>query len=242
MPSTYNAETLSTKICKTLSVISTTGYESKSNPKMTQRISDLIPAATPTKKPPSSSDRNNTCEISNNLTPSISQRLGNCPSDFLTAYNPDRANNIIAKGYTPGEVAMLPDTPTLADVSAKFDEATAIKWLTIQIDSADIIGGTKAFPEEARYSLASLLLAAYGYLNIGEFLLFFARYRLGDYTDLPVGGLQKISAALRRYVDNRNLDIRRIEREQYNRQQEAMRREWAAKAISYEEYLNTKDQ
>lgn len=189
----------------------------------------------------SASDKNSTCATSNALTPIISQRLGNSPIDFLGAYNPDRANKIIAKGYTPGEVAMLPDTPTLADVQTKFGSETAIKWLTIQIDSTDNIGGAKAFPEEARHSLASLLLSAYGYLNIGEFLLFFARYRLGDYTDLPVGGLQKISAALRRYVEHRNLDIRRIEREQYNRRQEAMRREWDTKAITYEEYLKTKE-
>lgn len=168
--------------------------------------------------------------------------MGNSPIDFITAYNPDRSANIIAKGYTPGEVALLADTPTLADVKTKFGSETAVKWLAIQIDSVDNIGGAKSFPKEERQSHASLILAAYSYLNIGEILLFFARYRLGDYSDIPVGGLQKISVALQRYVEARNLDMRRIEREAYNREQEAMRREWAARAITYEEYLKSKDQ
>lgn len=197
--------------------------------------------AMPTKSEPSRSDGCKSCKTYNNISPIISKRLGNLPSEFFMNYPPGRASNIIAKGYTPGEVAMLPDTPTLADVEAKFGNETAVFWIKTLIDSVNMVQGAAVYPEEARNDIAALITSTYKGLNIGEFLLFFARYRLGDYTDLPVGGLQKISAALRRYVEHRNLDIRRIEREQYNRQQEAMRREWDTKAITYEEYLKTKE-
>lgn len=205
---------------------------------------ELIRTAIPNRRESSKSAGNNICTTSSAYNPIISQRLGDSPVDFLKSYNASRANNIIAKGYSSGQVALLPDIPSLSDVANKFGDETATKWLTILIDDVDNTTGTKMFPNEVRNEMASLLLAAYGNMNIGEILLFFARFKLGDFNHITsyVGGMQKITVALQHYRAMRNDDIIRIRREEENQLREQQRAQWAARAITYDEYLKTKDQ
>ena len=205
---------------------------------------ELIQRAMPTKSEPSKNDGCKSCATFKNLSPTISERLGNLPAEFLRNYPPRRANNIIAKGYSSGQVALLADIPTLADVETKFGNEIAVFWMKTLIDSVDMVLGVTAYPEEARNDIASLIVSSYKDMNIGEFLLFFARFKLGEYNGITTytGGIQKIAVALRHYKAMRDADISRIYTAAYSREKEQERERWAARAISYDEYLKTKDQ
>lgn len=146
-------------------------------------------------------------------------------------------------GQTCGEMALRDDVPTLAAVASVYDEATAVAWLMIQIDSVDVAQGARAFDDLQRKDSARLMLAKYADMNVGEFLLFFGRYKLGEFHEQTehVGGLQKLMLALRLYRIQRDADIRRIEREEHNLAAAREREEWARKAISYEQYLIEKE-
>ena len=157
-------------------------------------------------------------------------------------FNPDRGNNLIARGYSSGEVAMLPNVPTLADVAMKFGENVVVKWLGIQLDSVNNLQGLASYTVTARDTVASLIFSAYSKFNIGELLMFFARFKLGYYNDIVarVGGLQKITAALHHYHRTRNEDIIRIYRNAEFLRKDAERDRWKENAITYEEYLKQK--
>ena len=165
------------------------------------------------------------------------------PRQFMEAYNPAVGARVMMLGQTCGEMALRDDVPTLAAVASVYDEATAVAWLMIQIDSVDVAQGARAFDDLQRKDSARLMLAKYADMNVGEFLLFFGRYKLGEFHEQTehVGGLQKLMLALRLYRIQRDADIRRIEREEHNLAAAREREEWARKAISYEQYLIEKE-
>ena len=164
------------------------------------------------------------------------------PKDFLTAWNPSVGARVVASGQSCGEIARRNDVPTLAAVADVYDEATAIAWLCIEIDSIDITQGAAAYSETARKDAAHLIFAKYADMNVAEFLLFFTRYKLGEFYERVqhTGGVQRLMLALRLYRIQRDDDVRRLEREEVNLKEARERAEWDKKAISYEEYLRQK--
>lgn len=150
---------------------------------------------------------------------------------------------LVSNGYSSGQVAMLPDVPLLADVAAVYGNATAIAWLMIQIDAVDAVQGASAYSDTARRDAASLIYAKYSSLSLADLLLFFVRFRMGEFVEQTarVGGIQRLMTALRFYVMLRNNDMHRLEREAYYMQMDAQREEWKRKAITYEEYLASKE-
>lgn len=131
--------------------------------------------------------------------------------------------------------------PTLTDAQAKFGAETVVKWLTIQIDDIDNLSGNSMFHEQSRQETSLLILSAYGDMTIVELLNFFARYKIGEYTQATqyYGGLQKILIALRHYRQLRDDELFRLEREaEYQRKE---RERANSKCISYEEYQKLKN-
>lgn len=139
-------------------------------------------------------------------------------------------------------MARRTDVPTLANVAEVYDRATALAWLMVEVDTVDLAAGQKAFNDDARKDAAQLIFAKYADMNVAEFLLFFARYKLGEYHERTqhVGGVQRLLLALRLYRIQRDDDVRRLEREEVNLRAAHERAEWDKKAISYEEYLRQK--
>lgn len=173
--------------------------------------------------------------------PIISQRLGETPTEFLSLYNPSAGVRLLTKGYSSGRVALLSNIPTLTDVQANFGTETVVVWLTIQIDDIDNLSGSSMFHEQTRREAALLILSAYGDMTVAELLNFFARYKLGEYTQVTqyYGGLQKILIALRHYHTMRDDDLLRLEIEAERKKAEA--EQSTRKCITYEEYLKTKE-
>ena len=164
------------------------------------------------------------------------------PEQFLKAYNPDLGGKIIQSGRTSGEVARNDNIPTLAAAAQVYDEATVIAWLSIEIDAVDATQGANAYNDIARKDAARLIFSRYADMNVSELLRFFTLYKLGEFHEQTshVGGVQKLLLALRLYRIRRDDDIRRLEREEVNLAAARQREEWAAKAISYDEYLESK--
>lgn len=149
---------------------------------------------------------------------------------------------VVRRALTSGQLRMREDIPTLEAVAHVYDAATAIAWLLIEIDSVDITGGVRALDETSRKDAARLIFAKYSDMNVAELLLFFNRYKLGEYHERVqhVGGVQRLLLALRYYCVQREEDVRRLEREEINLAAARQREERRKKAISYDEYKRQK--
>jgi hypothetical protein len=64
---------------------------------------------------------------------------------------------------------------------------------------------------------------------------------LNKFRDLYTSGLDKITCAFALYREQRDEELERIEREQEHERMEQERKRWKERAISYEEYLRTKE-
>lgn len=168
--------------------------------------------------------------------------LGASPDEFFRLYNPTAGARLLSKNLSSGRVALLEKIPTLTEVISNYGHDTASKWIEIQILSLDTIQGATAYTPDAKQEATSLILSAYGDMTIAELLNFFARYKLGEYTEVTryYGGLQKILIALRHYRTLRDADLIRLEREEEHQRAELERTERAGKCISYEEYQQSK--
>ena len=150
---------------------------------------------------------------------------------------------VIRRGLTSGELALDGRIPTLAQVAEVYGEATATAWLKVQLDSIDAVQGANAFGETARQDAVKLIYARYKDVNVANLLQFFARYRLNEYYEqvAHIGGIQKLLTALRLYIITRDDDARRIARNRDIERAWQQRQEWERKAISYDEYVKTKE-
>ena len=111
----------------------------------------------------------------------------------------------------------------------------------MQLTSIEEKLGNTVYPPEAKADTAGLLFSYYRDMNIAEFLLFFAKYKLGEYRHIYAGGLEKVTCAFCEYRKQRDDELERIEREQEYERMEQERQRWRENAISYEEYLRTKE-
>lgn len=175
------------------------------------------------------------------IPPTVAAHLSRMtPAEFMNLYNPGLSEYILMKEYHSGTLAMNCSIPTLSHVSDQYGVAAAIAWLKIELNSLDEIFNIFV-SDDARNSVARLIFARYKHLNLAVLLLFFGRWKLGFYNNVPCrDGVQKLLAALQQYDKSVSDDVARIEREQYFEQMNAERDEWRRKAISYEEYLKTK--
>jgi hypothetical protein len=162
--------------------------------------------------------------------------------EFLAKYNPSTAGHLLEQGYTPGKVAQLPDVPCLCDVATKWGKDIAVSWIEILLTNIEEkLGNSAIFSAEAKKDAASTLFSYYRDMNLAEFLLFLAWYKLGKFKDIYSSGLEKVMYALSIYRQQRDYELTRLEIEAEYQKAEAERKARAGKCISYEEYLKTKE-
>ena len=175
------------------------------------------------------------------LPANIDRYLGKSETEFLTKYNPSTAGHLLEQGYTPGKVAQLPNVPALCDVATKWGKDIAVSWIEILLTNIEEkLGNSAIFTAEAKKDTAATLFSYYRDMNLAEFLLFLAWYKLGKYKDLYTSGLEKVMYAFSIYRHQRDDELERLEREAEYERAERERNERASKCISYEEYLKTK--
>lgn len=176
------------------------------------------------------------------LPANIDHYLGKSKVEFLAKYNPSTAGHLLEQGYTPGKVAQLPDVPCLCDVATKWGKEIAVSWIEILLTNIEEkLGNSAIFSAEAKKDTASTLFSYYKDMNLAEFLLFLAWYKLGKYRDLYTSGLEKVMYAFSIYRRQRDDELERLEREAEYERAERERNERASRCISYEEYLKTKE-
>lgn len=158
----------------------------------------------------------------------------------MTRYNSSAGEEIVEKRYTPGRIALRANTPTLCDVATKWGKVIAQKWIEVQLTGLEEHKGNSTFSPEAKSDAARLLYSYYRDMNVGEFLLFFAWYKLGKYKDIYSGGVEKVMYAFREYREQRDAELFRLEAEFEYQRRETERTN--NKCISYDEYLKTKNQ
>lgn len=100
-------------------------------------------------------------------------------SEFLTAYNPDTQ---IEYKAAESVFTNIDKAATLNDVNNAYEENAASQWLIPQLaDLSEFCGCRTKISNEQIESLARLLAAEYGYITIPEFMLFFHRFKKGEY-------------------------------------------------------------
>lgn len=162
------------------------------------------------------------------------------PAQFLSLHNTDVGAHLVRRGDSPGSLALNRSIPTLAQVVAEYGEQVALVWLDAQLDAIDRMTSQKSMGEQALREVSRHIMAAYGNMNVGNLLQFFAQYKLGDFAkDVEhIAGAQKIMVALARYAKVRDADMSRVI-SNYEREQAWLRRlEWEKRAISYNDYKN----
>lgn len=168
--------------------------------------------------------------------------LGSTKENFFTKYNPSTTASLLAKGYTPGRVALLPDIPSLYDVAAHWGKDIAVSWIEILLTNIEEkLGSSASFLPEAKKDTASLLYSYYRDMNLAEFLLFLGYYKLNKYRDLYTSGLDRITCAFALYREQRDAELDRLEREAEHRLREQEWEERAKRCITYEEYQQSKN-
>lgn len=168
--------------------------------------------------------------------------LGSSKEEFLIKYNPSVGEALLDKSYTPGRVALLPNVPTLCDVKNMWGRDLLVNWIEILLTKIeDDQGSTSVFSPTAKKDTAAILASYYRDMNIAEFLLFRLWYKLDKFGEIYSGGLERVMRAFAIYRKQRDEELERIEREQEYERMELERKRWQENAISYEEYLRTKD-
>lgn len=132
--------------------------------------------------------------------------------NFLTIFNPSLQSTVlsnISKAYTG-------TAPTLTTVKAGFGEQTTETWIMAQLENLNTFCGVK---EKATFDqlleFARLIMASYSYLKVTELMLFFAKFKLGQYgTFYGVVDPIVITSALLKFMDERIIILNKIEKEQ----------------------------
>lgn len=131
--------------------------------------------------------------------------------DFLVTMNPD--TQIFAARHQ--DRAFFGEAPTLATLKAAYGPNTPTMWLLPQILDLVIYCNSKGTlnNRQAQF-LADAIANDYYYLKVSEFLLFFYRFKLGNYGNFyGVVDPMLVTVALEKFIKERNDVISRMEQE-----------------------------
>ena len=163
------------------------------------------------------------------------------PTTLLQRYNPSLQAK--ALGRITADLSLNDSIPSLGLVRSTYGEPTAIKWLTIQLMSLNDYAGVQNGMTDSQLSeLSALLLEEYYYLNLAEFMQFFARFKLGRYGQFygTVDPL-KITSAMQTYIKERTASIDVKERELERERKERLHKQWTQESITYEQWKTSQN-
>lgn len=168
------------------------------------------------------------------------------PRNFLERYGAGVGQVLLERGYTIGQLALRADIPTVDDVVQQLGKDTAIDWACLQIYKLEEAGAVTLSTDakdsnRLRRETAAMITTLYKAWNLGELSLFFARFLTGEFRDATrdAFGAMKIYVALKAFVNVRNADARRIERERATQEYLAEFDARNARACSYDDYVKS---
>lgn len=151
-------------------------------------------------------------------------------SDLLYVYPPEKQREMCS--YI--QDCIDGDYPTLALVGAKFSRKVVVAWLVQHLfNLSEFCGCKEKLSNDMMDELGFIIMNEFYYLKMTELMLFFYRFKLGEYGKF-YGSVDPmvILSSLRQFVTWRNVQIDRYGNERKQQQME----EWRKTAISREEY------
>lgn len=138
------------------------------------------------------------------------------------------------------ELCFFGQHPTLATLNRDYDPIAAQAWLIPQLtDIAEFSNCKNILSAEQIRSCADMIAAEYYYMKVSELMLFFYKFKNGEYGQF-YGSVSPmvIMVSLRQFVIDRNHAIFQHE----SAIRELKREEDEKNAITYEEYLKMKQE
>lgn len=158
---------------------------------------------------------------------------------FALVFNPDLqkkcAQNI--------ERSMLGDSPTVRQLNATYSEKAIELWLVAHLENLNLFTGVKEKMDvEQMKMVADVITTNYTHLKASEILLFFHKFKSGDFGKLygSVDPMQ-ITNAMIEFSKWRSAKLNKIQEQKKQEEMERKRRERLANSITYEEYLKRKE-
>lgn len=157
---------------------------------------------------------------------------------FLTKFSP--TNQVKMCGH---EVqCLVADTPSVVAVKHAYGDEITTKWLATHLIELNEYCGVKdkmTIPQIDQ--LSRILISQYGYLKPQEFMLFFLKFKAGEYGKL-YGVIDPIviSDSFSKFLDYRKMLLERAELERIRREREEQDKAAENLAISYNEYIKRK--
>lgn len=142
----------------------------------------------------------------------VLERYGN-RENFFTTLNP--SVQLIA-GRDPEHAVLSEDAPTLAIMRYAYGEGFPATWLMPQILDLVVYSNSKGTLSDRQAEfLAEVIANEYGFLKASEILLFFYKFKAGEYGHFyGVVDPMRITEALDEFCDERERILERHEREQ----------------------------
>lgn len=134
------------------------------------------------------------------------------PENFLLIFNPSLQPSVLSNQSR----AFTGTAPTLTTVKAGYGDKITIMWIMAQLENLNTFCGVK---EKATFEqleeFAKLITVNYSYLKITELMLFFAKFKLGQYgTFYGVVDPIVVTSALLKFMDERLILLNKFEKEQ----------------------------
>ena len=107
-------------------------------------------------------------------------------------------------------------SPSLVSIKNTYGGKTLEKVIIAQLENLnDFCGASVKMESNVIIELTYMIQSRYYYLKIAELLLFFFNFKMGKYCEL-YGSVDplKITTSLNKFIQERNLELDRIEREQ----------------------------
>lgn len=140
------------------------------------------------------------------------------------------------------ERAYTGKAPTLTTVSHAYGYEVLEVWLMSQLENInDFCGASVKMEIPQMADLANIIFSDYHFLKISELLLFFHRFKAGDYGHF-YGSIdpQKITVALLEFKQRRIAEIKFYESRKQNEEKNKQREEWAKNCVTRAEYEQMK--
>ena len=165
-----------------------------------------------------------------NMTQIFQKRYGNVGVSFINHYNPDFfcAHQLTADDCYFGKY------PTLAELVKQYDRKFPSSWLMFQLISlSEYCGCKEKISDYMLIQCADVIATDFYYLKVSELILFFHRFKSGNYGQF-YGAVDPliITTSLREFLKERISVIEKREMERQAKQRE----QWVHQKVSYEEY------
>lgn len=168
--------------------------------------------------------------LSDTSLPQVSQQKKQQLEQFLINNSPAIQSQMAASPKN----CMFGDSPELYKLKKQYGDNAPVAWLIPQLkDLSEYCGVKDKLMNEHLLQCARVLASEYGYLKTSEFMLFFHLFKTGRYGEF-YGNVDplKISAALRKFLIDRNDYFFRIEQKEREKKRDEARKG----AVTYEEY------